>query len=46
MNIYPAKLSQEKDFYVYFYIRKTASEYGNIGMPYYVGKGRWKQVQI
>jgi len=39
MDIYSAKFSQDKKFYVYEYLRAHKSKYGDIGSPYYVGKG-------
>jgi len=33
------------NFYVYMYLRSKKSKHGEIGMPYYVGKGRAKAVQ-
>ena len=36
MSIY----SQEKIFYVYQYLRSNKSKYGEIGSPYYIGKGK------
>ena len=39
MDIYSAKFSPEKKFYIYWYIRSKKSKYGDIGSPYYVGKG-------
>jgi hypothetical protein len=40
MNIYSAIFSQEKIFYVYQYLRFKKSKYGDIGTPYYIGKGK------
>ena len=40
MDIYSAKFSQDKKFYVYEYLRSKKSKYGDIGSPYYVGKGK------
>jgi hypothetical protein len=39
MNIYSAKFSQDKKFYVYEYLRKNSSKNGSLGSPFYVGKG-------
>jgi hypothetical protein len=39
MTIYTAIYSQEKKYYVYEYIRSRKSKYGDIGTPYYIGKG-------
>ena len=39
MDIYSAKFSQDKKFYVYQYLRKNKSKNGLPGSPYYIGKG-------
>lgn len=33
-------MSIGSDYYVYMYVRSIQSEYGDVGSPYYVGKGR------
>jgi hypothetical protein len=40
MNIYRAKYCQDKIFYGYEYLRSRNSKFGNVGTPYYVGKGK------
>ena len=40
MDIYSAKFSQDKKFYVYQYLRSHKSKYGDIMSPYYIGKGQ------
>jgi len=44
MNIYEAKLSQDKQFCVYEYLRSNTSKHGVVGTPYYVGKGKLDRV--
>jgi hypothetical protein len=39
MPIYISKFSQDKKFYVYQYLRKNKSLYGEVNSPYYIGKG-------
>lgn len=39
MTIYSTNLFQNKNFYVYQYLRSRKSKYGAIGTPYYIGKG-------
>jgi hypothetical protein len=39
MPIYSITLSQDEKFYVYEYMRNRKSKQGDIGTPYYVGKG-------
>ncbi len=33
-------MNAERKFYVYAYLRSRDSEYGNVGSPYYIGKGQ------
>jgi hypothetical protein len=45
MSIYTAKYSQDKKFYVYQYLRSCKSKHGDIGTPYYIGKGSSKRLR-
>jgi hypothetical protein len=40
MNIYESNYCQDKIFYGYEYLRSFNSKFGNVGTPYYVGKGK------
>jgi len=44
MSIYISKFSHDKKFYVYEYLRLNKSMHGNVGTPYYVGKGTRKRL--
>lgn len=48
MSIYVLhnKSSQEKKFYTYIFLRSTKSTIGDIGSPYYIGKGHGKRAFV